>query len=387
MAGVYYRLSREMALRGWDGLPWAIVHRPDNGVRFLKEEEFKALELCGGLVDCSGARIPEQVRRLIGQMADEGVVERCAYGEGMEQDQYYRRYPNRFIYAACWSVAGRCGGCRGQCPAASKEEQCGQLSHEQVMDMIERMDECGVLSVWITGGEPLTRPDWWEIVDALADRRIDISCIRTNGMEVDLPLLMGLEARGMRPEFRIGYNGDQGWHDRFCGVPGAGRRVLEAFRACRERRFKTTAEMALHRGSVGVLRQSVKTLAASGCTGLKVRNATQEELRGRYSGDSFLPLEEMYEIYEWYIPQYFMDGSPLRLELDGAFMCGRGSRDFIIPVEGREGADICLCRPVCGCAPMLVEEPDACRTNRNPHRRLLFGDGWAERIRAAAAVG
>lgn len=56
-----------------------------------------------------------------------------------------------------------------------------------LFEMESLFDECvelGCMRVALTGGEPLNRPDLFEIIDALAIRGID-PCLTTNGMRID----------------------------------------------------------------------------------------------------------------------------------------------------------------------------------------------------------
>lgn len=57
-------------------------------------------------------------------------------------------------------------------------------------------------------------------------------------------LLDALEARGIRPEFNMSFDG-VGTHDWLRGIDGAERDVERAFLLCRERGFPTGAEMRL----------------------------------------------------------------------------------------------------------------------------------------------
>lgn len=350
VGGVCYRMCRGVALRGWEKLPWAVVRRPENKIHFLREEEFRALELCSGRIDCSLALIPENIREQIGQMERRGIVERCAYGADLEEDQIYRRYPNRFVGEVYWSITGKCNYRCKHCYLSAPGGKFGELSHEETMDIIDQMDGCGVLSVALSGGEPLIRRDWWDIVDALLQKKIAVRAIYTNGALVNEALLDGLEARGIHPLFDISYDGDGGWHDWLRGVKGAGARALAAFDLCKKRGFPTGAEMALHRGNAAVLRRSVNTLAAHGCARLKISGVADTELWKKYGGDYHLPAQEEYAVYERYIPEFFADGSPLAINLGGVFKCGKGSRTYTVPKEKCDGSDACLRRPVCGSA-------------------------------------
>ncbi|MCD8348395.1 MAG: hypothetical protein LUD16_10730 [Lachnospiraceae bacterium] len=78
-------------------------------MRFIRnKEEFQALELCNGKIDCDGALIPQKLREIIHTAKEEGLVVPCEYGDGISKDQEYRRYDNRFIQTTHWSITGKC---------------------------------------------------------------------------------------------------------------------------------------------------------------------------------------------------------------------------------------------------------------------------------------
>ncbi len=350
----YYRIKDSFVLRGWEKLPWALVQRPHNRVSFLSKEAFDALSLCNGRCDCSMKIIPQQIRSLIAQAQKEGVVEPCAYGEGLHADQEYYQYPNRFIKVAHWSVTGKCNYKCRHCYMSAPDAKLGELPHETVMDMIEQIAACGILRVSITGGEPLIRKDWWEMIDALVQHKIWITTIYTNGALVNEALLDGLKERGLCPEFNMSYDGDEGWHDWLRGIPGAEGAVLKAFDLCFEKGFPTGAEMCLHKGNLHLLRQSIQTLAVHHCTSLKTNPVSDTELWSEHGEGYALDMEKLYEAYLDYVPQYFEDGAPVSLMLGGFFQCKMGTRNWCIPLEKYDGGDSCLRQTLCGHARQVL---------------------------------
>lgn len=143
---------------------------------------------------------------------------------------------------------------------SAPDAKLGELDHESVMGIVQQLGECGVRSVTLTGGEPLVRRDFLEIVDALLERGIMIPTIYSNGRLVTDELLDALEARGIRPEFNMSYDGP-GYHDWLRGVPGAEGYAEAAFLRCRERGFPTGAEMCIFGDNKNSLRESVRRLA------------------------------------------------------------------------------------------------------------------------------
>ena len=103
------RLLREdLVLRGWEKLPYAVVERPHNGVRFVDARTFEALSLCDGQIDLSLPIISDEVRAFVEKLEEQGAVRPCEPGERLAPDQEYRRYQNRFVRTAHWSITGSC---------------------------------------------------------------------------------------------------------------------------------------------------------------------------------------------------------------------------------------------------------------------------------------
>lgn len=195
---------------------------------------------------------------------------------------------------------------------------------KELLNIAEQLAECGVFSVGLTGGEPMMREDFGEIVEALSAREIRITEIYTNGWLVNEALLKMLERNGQRPSFQLSYDG-MGMHDYLRGIPGAEERVTEALKLLNQRNYRTSVSMCLHRKNKDTLKDTVSFLADLGVTALKCSsimelgewtNAETEKLR--------LSRQEELEIYEQYIPQYFAENAPLSLELSGAFLYERG---------------------------------------------------------------
>lgn len=329
-----YVLSEQYLLRGWDRLPWAVVRRPENTVRFIDAPMFRVLELSDGTVDFDLPLISDQMRDVAARLEREGVLRALADGERAEltDDQRYVRYPNRFIKTVHWSITGRCNYRCRHCFMDAPDARLGELDHDTMMDIARQIVEAGILHVNLTGGEPLVRPDFLEIVDYLIAHHVVIEQIYSNGRLVTRELLEKLDERGTHPEFNMSFDGTEGWHDWLRGVDGATDDILRAFNLCRSMGFPTGAEMCLHRANLHTLRDSVNLLAKHGCLSLKTNPVSPTEAWKRSgSSDLTLSIEEAAEAYLAYIPRYFVDGMPLSIMLGGMFSCEKGSNDWFVP--------------------------------------------------------
>jgi radical SAM protein with 4Fe4S-binding SPASM domain len=340
-------LKENFVLRGWDKLPFCLVERPDNRLFFLNGETFDAVSMCNGSIDLSLPVISDNTRKIVEELKKNGIVEECAEGASLTDDQEYRCYSNRCIKMAHWSITGRCNYRCRHCFLSAPEAKFGELPHDTVMDIVRQLGECGIGQVSLTGGEPLVRADFLEIVDALIDQHIVIKQIYSNGALVTPKLLSELARRNVFPEFNMSYDGDEGWHDWMRGIPNATEAVLRAFDLCYENGFKTGAEMCLYEGNKHLLRQSINTLAEHHCANLKTNPVSETEL-WKKNGGKTVSIPELYEIYLRYIPEYFEDGAPIGLMLGGFFSCNKGKKEWFSPAEHGTADHPCDKDVVCG---------------------------------------
>lgn len=342
---MYYRLKDNFILRGYDKLPYALINLNNGYAEFLNSEAMRAIDLCDGSVDLSLSFIPEHVRDFVADAERYGVIEPCEPGHGLTEKQKYRKYPVRYIRQAHWSITGKCNYKCRHCYMSAPDAKLGELSHEVIMNIVQQLSDCGVMSVSLTGGEPLIRSDFLEIVDALLVRDIYIKEIYSNGALVNEKLLKELDARNIHPEFNMSYDGE-GWHDWLRGIKGAEEIVNRAFALCRDMGFPTGSEMCIHQHNKHTLRASVKHLGALGVRSVKTNPVSDSgEWRKNGYGES-ISMKELYQLYLDYIPQYYEDGMPTGVMLGGFFMASpKRPKQFDIPSYKSvcEPSTMCMC--------------------------------------------
>lgn len=329
---LYYRLRENLQLRGWQALPHAVVATGRSNPLVISAKEMWALELCDGSIDVTLPTIPQETRDVLARFEEAGFIRRCEPGDAIDPKQAYKSYPCTYIKTAHWSITGRCNCRCRHCFMSAPDAKYGELPHEQIMSIAQQIIDCGIRSVTLTGGEPLVRKDFWDIVDKLLEGGVHISQIYSNGFLVTDELLNQLSARGIRPEFNMSYDGVDGWHDWLRGIEGAGKITEEAFLRCRDHGFPTGAETCLHQGNKHLLRRTMLRLAELGCGKVKtspVYNAGAWK-EGNY-GATISP-EELFQLYLDYIPQYYEDGMPLSIQLSGFFSASpKQPKEYSIP--------------------------------------------------------
>ncbi len=329
----HYILTPWWSLRGWKLLPYAIQHLSYPHTEFFREDVFRLLEACDGRTEVRWDGLDDRQRARYDHWEQNGFIRRCGPDESLRPEQEYRFYPVRFKESVQWSITGRCNFRCRHCFMSAPHAAQGEPSWDQLMAMLDAFERCGIKVMNLTGGEPMVRADFWELVDEILRRGMCVSTIYSNGLLVTDEFLDGLEARGLQPAIQFSFDG-VGWHDWMRGVPGAERIVVDAMRRCRERGVPTTASMVICRESVGTIRESVNLLASLGCRMLKVGNASPQ---GEWldQPEHYLTQEETYEAFLEYIPRFFEDGAPITLGLEGFFTYDRQRGEIGSPQEKR----------------------------------------------------
>lgn len=340
----YYRLKDKYILRGWEKLPHVIIDTQNDNFEFIDAEHMEALKWCDGNISITIPLISDNERKIIREYVSRGIVEPCEPGHSISKEQEYRFYPVRYVRAVQWSITGRCNFKCKHCYLSASEGKYGELSHDTVMDIISQLEACGIRSVKLTGGEPLVRSDFWEIVDALLEHGIRISQIYSNGALVNEKFIDGLTSRGLKPLILISYDG-VGWHDWLRGVPGAEKMAERAMKLCADNGLKVAADSCFHRHSMHTIRESVAHMASLGASIVRVGGIQNSGSWKDNNEAGITPSDdELFRLYYDYLPHFFEDNLPVDLWL-GAFMIYNYElNEFYIPgyMENKKPDD-CLC--------------------------------------------
>ena len=314
---LYYRLKDDYILRGWNKLPYAIVNVKTKRTFFITAKTMQAVNLCDGNMDIADSFIPDEIKN---------VIEKCEKGNGLKENQKYKKYPSRYIEAVQWSVTGKCNFKCRHCYMSAPDVNAKELPHEDIIKIINQLAENGVMTVYLTGGEPLFRDDFLEIIDAFLEHDIKVERIYSNGALITKKLLTELYKRNVHPEFCMSYDGVDGWHDWLTGIKGAGELTSRAFELCRDMGFDTAASIIIHEGNKHTVRDTVNHLASLGVSRVGVGFAADMGEWIIHNENKKLSIKDFLQTLLDYIPQYYEDGMPVDISL-GIFRANKNESD------------------------------------------------------------
>lgn len=346
---MYRRLKDQFALRGWQGLPYGIVDGRSGRTALLDAVAFQAASFCDGRTDLSMPLVLPVHREIIDKLEKAGIVAECVADEGLGDWQKYRKSASRFAESVHWSITGRCNLYCRHCYMSAPQAKYGELTTDQCLGIIDQIAAANIGRVSLTGGEPLVREDFWQLVDALRERRIVIAQIYTNGLLVTDALLEQLQARGIDCEFSLSFDGC-GCHDWLRGLDGAERAVVDAIRRARAHGFAVGIETALYKDNLPQLRPTYELLKSLDVGHWKMSPAVGVGNWAAEQGRYDIPLAGLYRTYLDVIRWHHADNAPLGLQLGGFYQRGRGSEHGSIPFAKFDGSEKALRQTVCRCA-------------------------------------
>lgn len=312
---------------------------------FINEVVFQAASFCDGQTDFRSPMVLPAHHAAKDKLVERGIAVPCADG-ALSDWQKYRLSHGHFAASAHWSITGRCNlRCR-HCFMAAPQAKYGELTTGECLRIIDQLADANIGQVSLTGGEPLVREDFWQLVDALRAKRIVITQLYTNGVLVTDELLARFTERGLNCEFSLSFD-CVGCHDWMRGVPGAEAAAVEAIKRLRRHGFAVSVETALHKGNLAKLPETYELFKKLDISRWKTSpaantgNWTQEE--GRYD----IPPDELYDAYLALIGRHWRDKAPLGLMLGGFYYCRRGADDYHVPIIRFDGTDIALRQTAC----------------------------------------
>ncbi len=119
-----------------------------------------------------------------------------------------------------WNLIRRCNLTCKHCYAQSADhEYAGELSTQEVLRTLDDLKAAGVPALILSGGEPLLRPDFFEIAQRAKERGFHVS-LSSNGTLIDQPMADRIAAFGF-DYVGVSLDGLKATHDKFRRLEGA----------------------------------------------------------------------------------------------------------------------------------------------------------------------
>lgn len=309
-----YLLEKDKRLRGWKDLPFGLYYHGRRKADFFRREEYELLLFADGETDLEEESLTPKQRDALSYFTANGILREAQPGEKPDREQEYRKYDCSYYETCQWSVTGGCNFHCRHCFLRAGTTRLPELPFDRLTEVMDMLVECGIHSVSITGGEPLVRKDFWQIVDALSERDIRLNTLFTNGLLFNERFIEEAGKRDLIGAFQVQISFDGvGWHDWMRNTKGAEEAALRAFRLCRDNRIPASCSCTLSRNSVSAIRETVRTLAALNVSSVKIGGASP---LGEWKNYPELCLDhaEGFQAALDYIPQYFEDRAPIALQ-------------------------------------------------------------------------
>ncbi|GAB4291827.1 MAG: heme d1 biosynthesis radical SAM protein NirJ [Roseovarius sp.] len=161
-----------------------------------------------------------------------------------------RRGPVRPV--VIWNLTRRCNlRCRHCYTVSADVDFPGELSHEQAMGVIEDLGAFNIPALILSGGEPLSRFDFFDLAEA-ARKKVRYLALSTNGTRIhgetaDRIAEIGFQYVG------ISIDGVGRTNDWFRGVEGAFAEAVRGVRECKARGIKVGLRFTLTRDNAAQL--------------------------------------------------------------------------------------------------------------------------------------
>jgi Fe-coproporphyrin III synthase len=162
-----------------------------------------------------------------------------------------------------WNLTRRCNlRCRHCYTTSADVPFPGELSHAEALGVLQDLADFGVPALILSGGEPLSRPDFFELAGRARELEFRHLSLSTNGTRVadhiDRIAALAFDYVG------ISLDGIGGVNDWFRGQDGAFDAALAGVRACKARGVKVGLRFTLTQDNARMLPDMLKLCDAEG---------------------------------------------------------------------------------------------------------------------------
>ncbi|MFO8013034.1 MAG: 12,18-didecarboxysiroheme deacetylase [Phycisphaerae bacterium] len=169
---------------------------------------------------------------------------------GRRPPAHLLQFDDRKRPVVVWNCTRRCNLRCVHCYSESRDrDYAGELTGEEARRLIDDLADFGAPVLLFSGGEPLLRPDLFDLIHYATERGLR-AVISTNGTLIDDAAVERLRDAGLA-YVGVSLDGLGDVNDRFRGVPGAFDRALAGIRRCRDAGVKVGLRFTITRRNAG----------------------------------------------------------------------------------------------------------------------------------------
>lgn len=199
----------------------------------------------------------------------------------MRKNTFRPKLPVHMVWLSTNACNARCLHCSSNSSVRTYDE----LTQDEVFSLIDQFADAGVMDLAISGGEPLIRPDIFEIIGYARGRGMSVG-LGSNGATLTTRQATRLAASGIN-RFQVSLDGFEDQHDGLRQWPGLFKRALSTIDTVANLGIRTHVCCTINRLNV----HSIEAFAEFLCsTRVKRLNLSRYVPTGR--GNDFLDLDQ-----------------------------------------------------------------------------------------------
>lgn len=306
---MYYILDPAIALRSWRFVPYAYYAKGIETACGLKKEEFELLLKFDGQTDLLESELLKGLlRQKLGRACEKGE-------RSLTPWQKYRDCDNRYFPKVNWMITEKCNyNCLHCFNAADNSRSFGEWSLEEAEDFIEQLQNCGVQSVMITGGEPMIHPHFMEIIRSIYAHGMVLVELNTNGHFLTQNILDEFKRIGCSPRMKLSFDG-VGYHDWMRNHKGAEEKAIQAIRLCVENGFSVVINSNVNRKNIQAVNRTIELLDYLGVQCTRLIRTTEAPRWAQNAAGETLTMQEYYDYMLGLLEAYQKEKHQMSLDI------------------------------------------------------------------------
>ncbi len=146
-------------------------------------------------------------------------------------------------FQVVWDVTYACNLRCKHCYATAGKPLPDELTTDEAMDTIDKLNKLGVTIISFSGGEPLVRKDIYELISYAYEKGIYVA-VATNGTMISEDVAKKMKEAGVG-YVQISLDGTKETHENFRGIKGCYDRTIQGIKNCVKQGFFVNVSMTV----------------------------------------------------------------------------------------------------------------------------------------------